>query len=292
MLMALLVAVSASSSWAAIETYLPGGANIELKFTNYDEGTIYHNLAVGTYGKAFIDALPTSDPGGGLPWKTPPIGAAPGEDTWGIFKLTDILNLDNAATLWQEGDGGFEITGIFWGEDDASVSWDGTTQTITGNDLQYAFFEDPLANLTPFSFAAGPTGRVPGVPPIYAGSTDGTLIWTGNSVPGIAGISPDEFGAQYTPGSPTPPPFDKGVGDFLGNLGTNDWGTGSLNDLLDAGDIDMTFHFTASGSFAGDFLLRSNDPVTAQVTPELGTAPLMLLGMLPIGVAWWRRRKA
>jgi len=46
----------------------------------------------------------------------------------------------------------------------------------------------------------------------------------------------------------------------------------------------------AYGSGTLDFGKDPNDP--GEVTPELSSASLLLLGMLPVGLAWWRRRKS
>ena len=43
---------------------------------------------------------------------------------------------------------------------------------------------------------------------------------------------------------------------------------------------------------AGDYwLLESDDPVKAVVTPELPSGALMLIGLAPLGLAWLRRKK-
>jgi hypothetical protein len=295
-LVLLLVAVSASSSWAVIETYLPGGATVRLKFTNWEVGTLYDttgltDLAEYTRGGAVydLDTVPVSqkaitgtDPITGDPTYT-------GEDSWGIFKLIGIQS--GSTDLWLSGQGGIEITGIFWGTKDESLIMSGAQQTLKGNGLHYAFFEDTALN---FSEVAGPGARDDSSgKPYFATATDGTLIWTGSAVPGITAADGYDFLSYYTPGDPGE--FDDGHGAFLGNLGTNAWGTGSLNDLLGflPNGVQMSFDFDASSEDADNgWLLVSDDPVRAYVTPELSSAPLMLLGMLPIGVAWFRRRKA
>lgn len=284
MLMALLVAVSASSSWAVIETYLPGGANVTMKFSNFDAGTRYINLAPGTvYDDADLAALPTSDPGGGLPYKTV---TGYGDDGFGTFFLTTIYDTDSLVEYYNRGMAPFEITGFFWGLDDKEVEFDGTSQFIKSTDLHFAMFEDPLKD-----FARGaPTDRV-GV--TFPTVTNGDLIWTGSSVVGSPDADPYEFFSKFTPGAT--PAADVGQGNFLAATGAVPvWGEGPLNWMfaeIEDG-VNFKFQFTADTDGAGRWPLASNDPIKAEITPELSSGGLMLLGMLPIGVAWWRRRKA
>jgi hypothetical protein len=296
---ALLVAVSVSASWAGIETYLPGGAQIQMKLTNYDVGSLYTGVTPGTeylnpgdprFGDAGTGDLTT------LGKTAAPFGF--GEDGWGIFRISEIDDLAQTDALWRDGDGGFEITGIFWGLTDESLKRTGTTDTIKGNGMHVAFFQDSYTAATRFNATAGASGRT-GAAPTYATATDGTLIWSTNSVLGVAEADPYEFISNYTPGNGIvgdPQRYDSGEGTFGTEMGAVPfWGTGSLNSLFE----DLKFTFTATGNTgltyktgATPWLLRSNDPVEGVVTPELSSAPLMLLGMLPIGVAWWRRRKA
>lgn len=297
---ALLVAVSASSSWALIETYLPGGAKVTMKFTNYDEGTKYYNLTSGTayegatlaalQWKAAYDPLATGAyrvAGDGVPKD---INGIPLESTWGIFKLSEIYDTNNSSIVyWSRSTSSFEITGMFWGEVDKYVLWDGTSQTIKGNDLEFAFYEDTTPD---YDFLPGPTIRSGNT---YATATDGTCIWTGTSTPGSTDASPYEFYAKFSPGNGLTEP--EGTGSFLGiTSAVSGHPTGSLNYLLAdyAPNIQFSFKFTSSVDGVGNtgWDLSSEDPVRVRITPELSTSWLMLLGMVPVGMAWRRRKRS
>lgn len=287
-LVALLVVVSASSSWALIENLLPGGANVTMKFQDWDAGTRYSNLVVGkTYTDAELAALPTVDPGDGSAFKTLVPGFE-GEDGFGIFRLTDIYDTNTLASYYNWLVQPFEITGLFWGLDDQSVLFNGTTQFIKSNNLSFAFFEDTTPDFAP----GAPGSRVGDTFPTV---TDGTCIWTGNSVVGDPYADPYEFYAEFNPGVIADPKDDAGKGEFMANSGAvPTWGAGTLNWMI--GDFlpgtNWKFQFTADTNGAGDWPLASNDPGKTQITPELSTPMLMLIGMLPMGLAWWRRRKA
>jgi hypothetical protein len=266
---------------------LPGGATVNMKFTNYDAGTRYHNLVDGVvYDDAALAALPTSDPGGGLPYKTL---TGYGDDGYGIFYLTEIQDgADSTILYYNRATAPFEITGFFWGLDDQSVEIDGKDQLIKSNGLHFAMFEDPLKD-----FARGaPTDRV-GV--TFPKVTNGSLIWTGNSALGSPDADPFEFYSKFTPG--LTPDKDTGTGNFMAATGAVPiWGEGPLNWMFAEieNGVNFKFQFTADGDpvGAGKWPLKSQDPIKAEITPELSSGGLMLLGMLPIGVAWFRRRKA
>jgi hypothetical protein len=281
-LVLLLVAVSASSSWALIETYLPGGAQVEMKFTNYDAGTRYFNLPIGETDPDTLPTLAAEDATVLTPYKV--VGPY-GDDGWGVFFLSTIQDL-NVSTIeyYNRGLAPFEITGIFWGLDDELITYNGTDQFIQSNDLQFAMFEG-----TPKNFAQG-NPLLRGAGETFPTVTDGSLIWTGNSVLGDALADPYEFRTTFTPTTNI-----VGGGGFYAATGAVDsWGEGPLNwmfaELLDG--VNFKFQFTADGSGAGLWPLKSQDPIEAEITPELSSGGLMLLGMLPIGVAWFRRRKA
>lgn len=309
-LMCLLMAVSCVSAWSMFEDYLPGGARVTMKFTDWDVGTTYSNLVDDTEyesgGTPDLDALPWTDPANGDPWRmaapgVPLSGGAALEDTWGIFRLTDIHDTDTDETLWDsewltgdlrlKGNPAFEVTGIFWGEVDKSVKFDSSAGRfeIKGESMHFAFFEDTAQD---FDFTLGPTSRDGGAAarnPVYDTATDGDLILTGNSVVGDPDASPYEFWARFTPGTSA-----NGDGSFLGNSGAVPyWGAGPLNSLIAnvVPGIDYKFQFTAALPGRGPWALKSQDPIQTEITPELSSTALLFLGMLPVGIMGYRRRK-
>jgi len=179
--------------------------------------------------------------------------------------------------------------------------------------------------------SGGATIYLPSFSENYLGTdyslTDGTLLWTGYGVPGAViqqymeaspgDVDPGyEFHSQYNVSN------NSSNGGFYGKLGTVGFEdvdgsgtqftnsmTGTRNSMFDewlpGGDpaypADFEFEFTAESpsvptsapppdSANDNWLLESDDPVRAQ-TPELPTTVLMLMGLLPVGLAWVRRRK-
>jgi len=321
--LALIVALPLVVASQASAIYLPGGANIEMKFTNWDVGNLYHDLVLDkTYTQAELDALPTAPPVGGGAWQTPAPGAAPGEDGWGIFWLESIKDINDGTLYWSNYvDTAYntksEITGIFWGITDTFVKQTGSTQDIHGTGLYFAFFEDPSMDFSP---AAPDTGGGPGnrgelwgggdkTQPYWTlvtndggaagadGQTgtidDATPIWTGYSVPGYnMGYPTDEFFTTFNPS--VAPGGITGGGGFNAEMGAVPiWGAGSQNSMwTDVSGANLFFSFTGY-DYQGNtsWTVRSNDPAIGTVTPELPSGALMLIGLVPMGLAFLRRKK-
>ena len=308
----LVLAVSSPANAFMFDVAYNGPITIHL--TNWDEGTLYYNLAQGVvYTDAQLHALPTANPGGGLPYRSLGVNAynlvgdpnaLNGSDTWGIFKVDQIQN-SYSATLWSDGGlGGDQILAIFYGERDTYLKETPLgggmyTQDIHGKDMHIAFFEKNPSN---FSSAPGPGGGT-GYPSggIYPTVTDGTLIWTMNSVPGYdIGFPSDEFFDTYTSGAGV----NSSVGHLMADMGSVPlYGTGPLNPMLDTNSIDaflglskvdVAISFTASSDPTqypdlGSWLLESKDPMNANIVPEPVTMVLVALGGL--GVLFGRKRK-
>ncbi|MBE3134659.1 MAG: hypothetical protein IMZ55_14410, partial [Acidobacteria bacterium] len=229
---------------------------IIMHLTDYDVGTLYYNLPDGEYDGAYLHGLPTSDPGGGAPWRAL-APAANGSDTWGILRVDQIISKADNAVLWVSGDGGKEISGIFWGLTDTyvkqvtTVFGGGTaiTQNIHGVGLQLAFFEDAAMN---FDRSAGPGARVDVAgKPTYPTATDGTLLWTVRSTPGYRLDFPTEgFFVDFT----TAASVYNSSGHALGNMAAVDgWGLGPDNAALDTNGVaavqaDLLFGFSADNT--------------------------------------------
>jgi hypothetical protein len=305
---AFLLVLSTSSSWALLESYLPGNANITFHFTNWDEGTQYAGATAEKlythFGEPGYDPLYDLDTlRASLPAASLPKAGKAGEDAWGIFRLDDIFNDDTGELLWSNawaaGDSrwvtdDFEVTGIFYGVHDQAFISHGTHQEIRGTGLRFGFFEDTARDFTtnPLPAPDGAGLRTGASGESFAKITNGTCIFSGTSVAGPFGspqAAPYEFYNDYWGlGS------ENSSGRFVGKVGTVDGRTGALNLLLGdlGGGTNFKFQFDANSAGSGPWLLKSFDPGSAQITPELSSGGLMLLGMLPIGLAWWRRRKA
>jgi hypothetical protein len=162
-------------------------------------------------------------------------------------------------------------------------------------------------------------GALPGtVKPSYPGATEDptgslthTPIWTFYSVPGfelpewtttdtVATDHTRDFLASYVVNTTTGDV--SGGGGFYANASrtgdgiSHPWGIGTMNDIIVPGaengvDINLRFtNKTPQANFGWD--VESNDPADVTVTPELSSASLMLLGLLPMGLVAWRRRKS
>lgn len=339
-------------SWAyynPFEGY--GGSKVSLHLSNYDVGTQYFNLADGTYTATQLAALATKtayDPLTTTPYRILPVGAAAGEDTWGIFRLDQIWALDSnwnqVAKIWETADatGEWEITAIFWGEDDQGLYQvtNGLTQqisqTIWGDNMHAAFFANQVTlGVDDFTTVwkngpestTNPSYTRPGDNPEYIGVTDspgstdwtktGAIsaipLWTFDTVYGTNLYIPDskaEFVNTFNPASP--PGTISGSGSAYAIASEVPyWGTGAGNwqwqsnpwgDLINPHDI--TLAFSAAGKYddpstptvdesqpGNGWLVSSSDPLKGGVTPELSSASLMLLGLFPLGLLGWKRRK-
>ena len=283
--LALVAALAQSASAVSFGGYV---GKIQMKFRNYDVGTLY-TLGPGPAGPFIGQGLVN-----GLP-QTPPPGAAPFEDGWGIFRITEIWGTSDGGLtfevpLWSNATASTELTGMFWGErdtyvlqyiDPASLV---TKQAIHGVGLHVAVFEDSAKNFNP---APGPLSRATPFP-VYPTVTDGSLIWTVNSVPGWdAGFPTDEFFTVFTPGAA--PGAVNAQGGFWGTMGSvPTWGLGPSNNQLDIPNlVDVMFGF--DGRASTGWMVISNDPVEATVVPE----PLTMLGVLASvgGIAGYIRKR-
>lgn len=297
-----LLLVATGASWAFnLLDYVPAGQDVKFKFINYDVGTIY------TAGNGIWTGATTLD---GLAQTGPPGGAA-GEDSWGIVKLTEIYSDDAPSPFWTSTSSLEEITGIFWGERDTYLADSGSStahqQLIHGVGMNVAFFTQMKAALgfTAFDPTGGATavGSRPSGAPVYPTVTDGALLYTFYSIPGHNwGFPTDEFFTEFYP---TPAPYtDSANGGFWADSGSVPyWGVGPGNTQIaqliadpdgpgPLNGCDATFKFTGVPDPSGKWLVLSDDPIRTRVTPELSSGGLMLIGLVPVGLGWWKRRKA
>lgn len=315
-LITLLLTLSACSSWASVADYIPGNIEITLKFSNYDIGTTYTISDTGDspYDDAgIIDGLGSGQP----------TGADGPEDGWGLLYLTGIYAGHNTTAaenvLWLPNTakyGNSEISGLFWGGIDEylgqKTTADFKSQYLGMSGIKVALWEDIGDSKTLFTAAPGPGGRTnpSDMLPWYQNgdgsrvATDGNLIWTLESTPGFsAGFinSPtSDFQATYSVDIAGPGIGEiSGGGGFWANTSTITSGTGSfigsLNGLFGAyytgvGPSLIANFTNTSPSY--DWGVGSQDPAFAMATPELSSGLLMLLGIVPIGIGWRRRKTA
>ena len=261
---------------------------ITMNIRNFDEGTLY-DVGDGTYtGEGTLDLLSqTPSTGGFINGKQ--------SDTWGIFRIENIQTVPGGDYLYQAGPSG-EIVGIFWGMKDTYLNQatdttktpDVVDQQIHGIDLQAAFFW----HSSPTWVASSPTGPtgwdnttgpVDGggkIGPVYAGITDGTLMWTMKSTGGYLQTDPtNQVIETFTSAGAT---FGS-TGNVLLDMGAVDgWGTGPQNAVLDTNTllgwnaagtvqnkpVDVSTTFRGTTADAGLWLLRTSDPIDAYMIPE------------------------
>lgn len=288
----LLLAVTGTAGAINIGgTDIPNGPLV-MKFINYDVGVLYH-VPDGLYtGESTLNSKS----------QTGPLNGVAPEDSWGIFKLTDIYNADQSVRYWSEATSTQEVTGIFWGERDTYLDQTRTggpstiTQEIHGVGLNAAFFlGTPVNN---FNFTGGPaaTGSRAGGDPVYPTATDGTLIWTFTSVPGWNSDFPgDEFFTTFRPNLTGPTSTSANGGFFGAATAVPVLGTGIWNNLLNpdaiAPGVAARFDFTGNPG-NHNWLVRSNDPVQVDVIPEPVTMLGLFLGVSGLGGYIRRRRMA
>ena len=245
----LCLVLAAATSAQAITLRRPYDGPIAFDITNREASITYNTTAPGVYGPGGDFALPESGPLVNDLLNPDPNN--PNEDAWGLFRVNTIFSAevnsphvsileDDTDILWQDGDNGEELVGIFWGMQDLGYSQavDGT-QTIETTGLQLMLIEQPKDTFAGYGgFAQGTGGRLPAISPsTYVGigvdaagaALPGASVWvTGESVPGFDGTMftgstndvNTEFAGSFNPAA--------AVGTFAGNANFSWEVTGGL----------------------------------------------------------------
>jgi len=176
------VMILAVSGTAGAVSLKPGPAFFHAE--NWDMATIYVHDTPGVYDPG--DFTPWDGVGvpPAVPYKIVPKGAEPNEDSWGVFRLREIIEgrikpdgyiaPDSPTPYWRSGDNNEEILGVFWGLQDTQVtikqdlSWE-----VTADNMQLELWCMPAAGFGAFyPPVAGSAGRT--AFNRYAGWVDGT----------------------------------------------------------------------------------------------------------------------
>jgi len=288
-------------------TYRGGGAQggapfqalqsgqIAIKYENYDVGKQY-TATSGVFGRAANPALSNSAAITAID-AVPQTTVAnsnfqPGEDAWGIFSISEIILTSTGARLWSAAVAPYEITGMFWGEQDTYLNIaNPTTQDIHGVNFKIAFWADdtPDFNATP-----GPGARTGAS--AYPTVSDGILLWTLNGFPGSADANfpLDEFLTTFNPAAgPGAPNVGNGKVDV--DFGRNDAGLGPINGMFTVNTgSDASIKFTGTSPVPGGsfdkWLVNSHDPLVANVAavpePSLAVGAVLFAGLVGL-----RRRR-
>jgi len=247
-----------------------------MKEANYDMKTLYAAVAVAvvaltTCSASFADYTWTQGP-----WQlTPPDAPA--------FNVAFSVLNNGDAKQWTDGKG---VTHDVW-----YYQWDVTLNTKPSGGYYQATDGTNSYYLEAFKgFAFDLAGNTSGEPIVDGGAwgPDGDLGWK---------FQPKDnsgAGGSWTGDGPTSYLYADEKGHFKAGV----W----LDTLFQPGtNYDVQMHVVGPSTTNPDsvgtgfvqyqttLLPSPVDP--GEVTPELSSSALMLLGALPIGLAWWRRRK-
>jgi hypothetical protein len=286
--LALVLATAARADLSFRAGYEDYGGALKIKIVALNNGAVYPSLgAAGTVvsGEAAVDAIAG---------QVPPAGGMPGEDSWGVAKVTTITT-PAGDILWQDGDFDLQLTALFYGEVDFYVEQiDAANQRIGGTGLSFALYEDSTVGGTPYDPSPGSAART--ALTAYTTVTDGTLVLSGVSVAGhihmagVAGGLATEFESRYNTSSLT------GDGDaFLQVTGGRDaalFDTDTFDPLDGAypkADLQLAWDTYPAlvgpdpgDSGGSDWLVEADDPIRGTYVPEPATLGLVAAGALAL----------
>ncbi len=264
---------------------------VTIKMFNYDTGSLYPTYAMGSsYGysgsptnvgyQAGVSALDSQ-----VVLQAANASLIPGgygdtlEDSWGIARVTGIYTPDNYA-VWTPLAANKEITAMFWGEQDFYLRQSALdVQTMNGVGMHVDFYEDAALNYTPTNGTLWKTGLA-----AYATATDGTRILRTASVAGFLHGAGAEGGlaAEFESLFNTTALTGTGAAYVsLYDASTRDYSqfNSDMYTGLTGLTADIKLEFTTSATSVSDWLVTSQDPLTATaVIPEPVEATLLVMG--------------
>jgi len=269
------------------------GGPVQIKFTNLDTGTLY-DVGSGNVGPIVGEAAMNA-----LPVLVPVPNRFGDEDSWGIARVSEIDDA-NGNAIWSRVTASDEIVGVFWGEQDTYFSQTvvgvTTAQEIHGVGYKIAFFDVPGNQVVTLPGTFTTAGRTAEDVVTGLNTLPGTtLLWTLNSVPGKNEAFPtDEFFTTFFPPGNS---FggENAFGGMYADVGTiNLFGGGTLTGpdnsrFIGLPSWDINFTGVLPSTTNTGFLVRSNDPINAEVVPEPFSMAGMLLGLGTL-VGYARRR--
>jgi hypothetical protein len=280
------------------------GGGIQIKAVNYDTGSVYNPIPVGTSvtGEAALNALPQRPTLNGMP--------AGVEDSWGILRITNIQATASDGVLrdiYNSALAPVELTAMFWGVRDfylnqvsAGSGLPGGGQIIDGTGLRVDIWSDGSKN---FNQTLGPAGRtgISSYPTATDGNLELSLLSTAGFINanGTLGGAATEFesntanvgyAALNVIGGASAAQFNTNAVGFGGSSGAS-----FLPGVAGQTAMDVWFSFTSTQGVNG-WDITSNDPMLANISPAVpdsGSA-LLMFAMGLAGLAGYRRfnRKA
>lgn len=318
------LAMASPASDAILAKLATGVGFIEIKYANFDMGTVYDaGLANGTYGTSSTSAAPAVAAGEtalNALAQSPALNTyIAGEDSWGIARITSIEDsLANNLFVSGESHGGvgYEMTAMFHGIKDYHLDKSTDQQITNGTGMVLEIYLAPVTT-DPFdpTTAGGGAGRTS--VDDYTTVTDGELVLRMVSIGGHINIESADGGADAEFLSIFRPSENKGEGAaYLASVGGL-WGDVFDSDVFDgtagvlgfdpayaanitAGlDYDPADGYLTFETFPNvtdtDWLVRSNDPLRLKYTapiPEPLTAATGMMALGALSLIATRRRKA
>jgi hypothetical protein len=279
-----------------------------INLQNFDMGALYPALgATGTAIGYGAGGTGTQSVAGGISTLNAAqtagaVGAKPGEDSWGVARILTITDLAGSV-VWSEAAKNAQLTVMFYGEQDFYVNQLANGfQEIDGTGLHVDLYLQSKAapGYTQYNPLPGSSGRSLLNDHDYATVTDGTQILTtvatggflhpNGTLGGLATAFASIFNASSGGTGQTYLSVTGGTdaSRFDTNSFTSDFVPGATADLF------AQFTTTINDPAVGDWLVRSNDPVSGLFTavPEPSTYGLIGAAALAGIIALRRRRQA